>query len=281
MADLLKSVFAAPVGTILIIAGICFLAVAVVGNVSGRIEPGTSGRIGAGVLGIVFLAMGLALQWPSTQPPGNADQSAAQKRVIVPPSAAPSPGEPARQGNHVSRPSAAGATPDATPATQPPLSGQPPPDSAPQAPAGEIQHGDWSLAVAGISVTNEYRERFKATRSTLTPKGPDQSLIVVDFTLRNVSEKTISPDFYDVNTGLIDNANRSYRPSDWDANLSLEDCCRRLGVQVLPGTVYDGALVFTVPKTSTPKLLVFTIKSNSYESRQPPIDVQVPLPATR
>ena len=56
-------------------------------------------------------------------------------------------------------------------------------------------------------------------------------------------------------------ANRSFTPLGWDADMRLEDCCRRLGKQVLPGAVYDGALVFAAPKASTPKLLVFTIQS--------------------
>lgn len=64
MIDVLKSVMAAPLGTLLILAGVAFLAVAVVGNISGKIEPGPVGRIGAAFAGTVLLLVGLIVQWP-------------------------------------------------------------------------------------------------------------------------------------------------------------------------------------------------------------------------
>jgi hypothetical protein len=47
-----------------VIAGIAFLAIAVLGNITGRIEPGPQGRIGAAIAGGGLLLLGLFLQWP-------------------------------------------------------------------------------------------------------------------------------------------------------------------------------------------------------------------------
>lgn len=61
MDEFVKSVFTAPVATLFIVAGILFLLIAVVGNISGRLEPGVKGRIASGVLGLTFVLIGLAM----------------------------------------------------------------------------------------------------------------------------------------------------------------------------------------------------------------------------
>jgi hypothetical protein len=61
MEALVKSVLTAPLATLFIIAGILFLLIAVVGNISGKIEPGERARIISGVVGMLFIALGLAL----------------------------------------------------------------------------------------------------------------------------------------------------------------------------------------------------------------------------
>jgi hypothetical protein len=49
----------APIANILILAGLAFLAIGVVGKTSGKIEPGTTGRIMSGLLGTVLLIYGI------------------------------------------------------------------------------------------------------------------------------------------------------------------------------------------------------------------------------
>jgi hypothetical protein len=57
--DLLDHLKDAPLPNLLIIAGLIFLGIAVVGRVSGKIEPSTSGRIMSGVLGFCLLIGGI------------------------------------------------------------------------------------------------------------------------------------------------------------------------------------------------------------------------------
>jgi hypothetical protein len=61
MDELIANVFTAPVGTLLIVAGVVFLFIAVVGNISGKIEPGLKGRIASGALGSMFVLTGLVM----------------------------------------------------------------------------------------------------------------------------------------------------------------------------------------------------------------------------
>jgi hypothetical protein len=47
--ELIEALFAAPIANILIVTGLVFLGIAVVGKISGRIKPGETGRIMPGL----------------------------------------------------------------------------------------------------------------------------------------------------------------------------------------------------------------------------------------
>jgi hypothetical protein len=59
MGDLISHVIDAPIPNLRVISGLAFLAIAVLGNISGRIEPGKAGRIAAAVLGSALLVYGV------------------------------------------------------------------------------------------------------------------------------------------------------------------------------------------------------------------------------
>ena len=59
MNEILELIFKSPVANLLIIAGLMFLGIAVVGNISGKIQPGTAGRLLSGLLGLCLLGGGL------------------------------------------------------------------------------------------------------------------------------------------------------------------------------------------------------------------------------
>jgi hypothetical protein len=65
MGDILKSLIDAPISTVLVLAGIAFMAVAIIGGVTGKFEPGPIGRLGAAVAGTILLVFGLVVQWPA------------------------------------------------------------------------------------------------------------------------------------------------------------------------------------------------------------------------
>lgn len=63
MDEIVKGIFTAPLATVFVIAGVIFLLVAVVGNISGKIEPGAKGRIISGMLGLAFIVIGLSMHF--------------------------------------------------------------------------------------------------------------------------------------------------------------------------------------------------------------------------
>ena len=50
------------ISNLLILAGIVFLGVAVVGQITGKIDPGPRGRIAAGIIGGILLVGGLVMR---------------------------------------------------------------------------------------------------------------------------------------------------------------------------------------------------------------------------
>lgn len=63
MNEIVKGIFNAPLATIFVIAGILFLLVAVIGNISGKIEPGVKGRVISGIVGLAFIVLGLSMHF--------------------------------------------------------------------------------------------------------------------------------------------------------------------------------------------------------------------------
>lgn len=63
MKSVISELVGVPFARMFILSGIIFLLVAVLGKVEGKIDPGQMGRIGASVLGIVLLIIGVLFQF--------------------------------------------------------------------------------------------------------------------------------------------------------------------------------------------------------------------------
>ncbi len=79
MQTVISQLVDVPFARMFILAGIIFLMVAVLGKVEGKIDPGQMGRIGASVLGVVMLVVGVALQL--TERDSNIQRLAQQVRM--------------------------------------------------------------------------------------------------------------------------------------------------------------------------------------------------------
>lgn len=66
--DIIKSLLDAQLCDIFILAGLFFLAIAVLGKISDKIEPGKSGRIISGIIGVILLITGIILIQISSEP---------------------------------------------------------------------------------------------------------------------------------------------------------------------------------------------------------------------
>ena len=63
MQEVITRLVDVPFARMFVLAGIVFLIVAVLGKVEGKIDPGNVGRIGASVLGIALLIIGIVMQY--------------------------------------------------------------------------------------------------------------------------------------------------------------------------------------------------------------------------
>jgi hypothetical protein len=61
MADIVKALLAAPVNAVLLVAGLAFLGVAVFRRITERLDSGPKGRLFAGLLGVILVALSLYL----------------------------------------------------------------------------------------------------------------------------------------------------------------------------------------------------------------------------
>ncbi len=63
MQDVILRLADVPIARMFVLAGIVFLVIAVLGKVEGKIDPGQVGRIGASMLGIVLMVIGVVMQY--------------------------------------------------------------------------------------------------------------------------------------------------------------------------------------------------------------------------
>jgi hypothetical protein len=86
MEEVVKTLVVAPANAVLLLAGIAFLAVSVFGRITERLDPGPKGRIGAGALGAVLIAISLLLPTAGEREPTT--QATATASTSQPPPAA-------------------------------------------------------------------------------------------------------------------------------------------------------------------------------------------------
>ena len=66
MNDVILKLVDVPLVRMFVLAGIIFLMIAVLGKIEGKIEPGRLGRIGAAILGAIFILIGIVMQYSET-----------------------------------------------------------------------------------------------------------------------------------------------------------------------------------------------------------------------
>lgn len=61
MQDVMVKLVDLPLARMFVLAGVVFLLVAVMGRIEGKIDPGHAGRVGASIIGVLLMAVGLAM----------------------------------------------------------------------------------------------------------------------------------------------------------------------------------------------------------------------------
>ena len=83
MQDIMMRLVDVPLARMFVLASIIFLLLAVLGKIEGKIEPGRIGRIGAIIVGVILLTVGLAMHFNET----DALRDRLRESVGAPPSA--------------------------------------------------------------------------------------------------------------------------------------------------------------------------------------------------
>jgi hypothetical protein len=83
MQDIMMRLVDVPLARMFVLASIIFLLLAVLGKIEGKIEPGKIGRIGAIIVGVILLTVGLAMHFNET----DALRDRLRESVGAPPSA--------------------------------------------------------------------------------------------------------------------------------------------------------------------------------------------------
>lgn len=129
----------------------------------------------------------------------------------------------------------------------------------------ELFTGQWRFQVVSVeNAGDQYKERYYQQMRTLKPKGATDTLIVVNCRLKNGTKQTKTPlvtERIPGNTSLADDQDHSYPPLDYDAAQDEGDkIMSYAGSPLLPGAATDFALIFSVPKGTNPKALVYSVQ---------------------
>lgn len=156
MDELVKGVFTAPLATLFIISGMIFLLIAVIGNISGRIEPGLKARIISGVFGLGFILVGILMHVMQSglNPPASSTASSTSTKPDQPPK---------------------------TPSTVKP--------DIPASPASEQRGSESPKKETSLLESQTVFEGVVASISRFEKSG---ELITLELTLRNIAPDTIS-----------------------------------------------------------------------------------------
>jgi len=127
----------------------------------------------------------------------------------------------------------------------------------------ELFTGKWRFQALSVErLEGQYRERYYQQERTIGPNGPDEQLIVINCRVKNATGETVSPVLTERlpgDTALADQAEHSYAPTDYDARQEINKTQSYAASALLPGAATEFALVFSVPKGTIPKALVFSL----------------------
>lgn len=139
----------------------------------------------------------------------------------------------------------------------------------------DIAGGGWVLRLLSADVTSSYVRQFGADMDPIAVQRKGDQLVVAHFRLTNASNATKDvyfDRFYAANTAVIDDASRGYPPLSYDSRNSEYASSR-----MLPGTMHEFALVFSVPADTRLSELVYSVASAGPDGADKPIDFRVAL----
>ena len=144
----------------------------------------------------------------------------------------------------------------------------------------QLSSGAWGFQVTGVREVDSYTEQYSQEKREIKPKSDDEKLVVVEAWIRNNVQKTQTPvltERYCENTALADDQGQSYVPIDIDARQESNKIASYGAATLLPAARMKLALVFSVPKNTNIKALVFSCLAYPDNIGRKGVDLRVSL----
>ncbi len=138
----------------------------------------------------------------------------------------------------------------------------------------------WRFQVLGVQEAPEYVERYYQQKRAIKPRTEDETLILVSCRIKNGVRTTQTPILTERipgNTAIADDQGHSYAPIDYDAREETDKIGSYAAASMLPGAQADFVLVFSVPRGTRPRALVFTLLNYPDNANGQGTDVRVQL----
>lgn len=136
-------------------------------------------------------------------------------------------------------------------------------------------NGKWRFSVLSVDRAASYNSQFLPEKREFTPTGDTEQLVIVRCRMKNGQNATkvaMLSAIHPNHTALTDNQAQSYAPIDYDKRGGHTD----EGPTMLPGSQTEFAIVFSVPKGTVLKDLVFSVQ-NFEEAPDGGTDVRITL----
>jgi len=138
--------------------------------------------------------------------------------------------------------------------------------------------GLWRFQVVRVDRTSSYTTKYQPDTETILPRGGSEELVAITCLLKNaqtVTKSAILSPSYPHNTALTDDQGQSYPPLRFDKREF--DGGGSNGPRMLPGSSQTFAVLFSVPKGTALKDLVFSLMRWSEDYPNGGTDVRVSL----
>jgi hypothetical protein len=127
----------------------------------------------------------------------------------------------------------------------------------------ELFTGKWKFQVLSFEqIEGEYKEKYYQAGRTIKPQGANDVLLLVHCRIKNGLKKTQTPVLTERipgNTALADDNSQSYAPVDYDARQESDKTQSYAAASLVPGAGMDFTLIFSVPKGTKAKALIFSL----------------------
>jgi hypothetical protein len=136
-------------------------------------------------------------------------------------------------------------------------------------------NGKWRFSVLGIDHAAKYDSQYLPEKRAFEPNGDSEELVIVRCRMKNGQNETkvaMLSQIHPHHTALADNQGQSYAPVDYDKRGGHTD----EGPTMLPGSQTEFAIVFSLPKGTVLKDLVFSVQ-NVEETPDGGTDVRISL----